>query len=54
MLTNDVNLRINKIDQMDTYIFSWQKNKFPPQQTPSKIAYSGKYAFALQTRLIKG
>ena len=52
LLPNDVKLRINMINQMDTD-FSWQKqSNFRRSKHHQTITYSDKYAFGLQTRLL--
>ena len=52
MLPNNLELRANVIDKLDTD-FSWQKKRnFLCSKHHQKFAYSEKYAFDLQTRLI--
>ena len=50
MVPNYVKLRNNLIDQMDKDFV--MKNKFLHRKRNQKIAYSDKYAFDLQTRLL--
>ena len=52
ILPNNVTLIINLIDQMDTKTFIAKKSNFIRSKHHQKIAYSEKYTFYLQTRLI--
>ena len=52
MLPNDVKLRINLIDKMDAYFIMAKNKAIYSVEKPSKIAYSEKYVFDLQKRIL--
>ena len=55
MPPNDVKLRINVIDQLDTYfVMAKRQSNFLRSKHHKEIAYSEKYTFDLQTILLRG